>query len=46
MGLRIGQLVGVVYRPPNTDVDVFMECVTEIMSKLKSERKKCCIMGD
>ena len=39
-------VVGVVYRPPNTNVDLFSDTLSNIITKIKSENKKCFIMGD
>ena len=39
-------IVGVIYRPPNTDISVFNEIVSELLTKLKSLKKYVHIMGD
>ena len=39
-------LVGVIYRPPNTDLNKFNETMYQILDQLKSEKKSCVIMGD
>ena len=39
-------IIGVIYRPPDTDIDSFNECLNEIVSTLKTERKTCYILGD
>ena len=39
-------LVGIIYRPPNSKVDLFIECLTEMLQKLDLQNKKCYLMGD
>ena len=39
-------IVGVIYRPPNTEVDVFNNHLTTILSTIKSENKIAYISGD
>ena len=39
-------VVGVIYRPPNTDIKVFNEIVAGILAKLKTEKKYIHLMGD
>jgi len=39
-------IVGVIYRPPNTDLNVFNNSLTGILSTIKVENKLCYIMGD
>ena len=39
-------IIGVVYRPPNTDVDEFSDHMSNIVSILKTERKCCYLLGD
>ena len=40
-------LVGVVYRPPNTDINGFNVMLNELLTKLKTEsRKKIYLTGD
>ena len=39
-------LVGVVYRPPNTNINAFTEQIVKIIHSLKIENKQCYIMGD
>ena len=39
-------IVGVIYRPPNTDVEKFNEQFNLIMHTIKQERKIAYIMGD
>ena len=34
-------IIGVVYRPRNTDVDEFSDHMSNIVSILKTERKSC-----
>jgi hypothetical protein len=40
------KVIGVIYRPPNTDVDIFNKEIKNLLKSLKSERKKCYICGD
>jgi len=39
-------LVGVIYRPPNTDCNRFLEHLEEILNKIRTENKVVYIMGD
>ena len=39
-------LIGVIYRPPNTDINRFNEYLTEIMQKINKENKLGYLMGD
>ena len=45
-GLEKNLIVGVVYRPPNTDITEFNEKISDLLAKLKAERKYVHIMGD
>jgi hypothetical protein len=45
-GLDRDAIVGVVYRPPNHDVQVFNDNLAEIMHNLKIEQKIVYLMGD
>ena len=40
------KLIGVVYRPPDTRVELFNDAISEVLSILKTENKKCYILGD
>ena len=39
-------IIILLYRPPNTDINIFNEIIAEMMTKVKNENKTCCIMGD
>jgi hypothetical protein len=39
-------VIGVVYRPPNTDIPMFIEQMTNIINHNNVENKRCYIMGD
>ena len=39
-------IIGIIYRPPNDKLDLFKNCLTEILEKIDSLNKKCFIMGD
>ena len=39
-------ILGIVYRPPSTNIATFTEHVINIIEKLKVENKQCYIMGD
>ena len=49
-GITVGQrhnlILGLFYRPPNTDVALFTDMLTNIYSKLTSEKKTCILLGD
>ena len=39
-------IVGVIYRPPNDNVELFKESLLQLLQKLNSQKKKCFLMGD
>ena len=39
-------IVGVLYRPPDTDISKFNEFMKDLTSKIKTECKSCYILGD
>ena len=39
-------ILGVIYRPPNTDTSVFNEKIKRIMDVIKKENELCCMVGD
>ena len=39
-------IIGTIYRPPNTDMDEFLEQMTIILESVRKEKKICYIMGD
>ena len=39
-------LIGVIYRPPNTDPSLFIEALTSLLDTIKAENRPCYIMGD
>ena len=39
-------ILGVIYRPPNTDINSFNETLSTILEKLKVEDKMCYLIGD
>ena len=45
-GLAKNVIVGVVYRPPNTDLEMFINYMSEILTVVKSENKLMYLMGD
>ena len=46
LGLRNNAIIGVIYRPPNTDILSFNDSLSEIMSLIKAEKKSCYVLGD
>ena len=36
----------VIYRPPNTETDVFIETINTFIEKMKPENEYCYLMGD
>ena len=38
--------IGVIYRPPNTDMTRFTGHITQIIKSMKTDKKQCYIMGD
>ena len=39
-------LVGVIYRPPNTDIKLFIDALKEILENVQSENKVLYLVGD
>ena len=39
-------VIGVIYRPPDTDINSFVAIITDILSVIKAERKTCYLLGD
>ena len=39
-------LLGVIYRPPNTDIKLFIDALKEILENLQSENKVLYLVGD
>ena len=39
-------IIGVIYRPPDTDIKVFNEYVSELLDKIRSENKCVACLGD
>ena len=39
-------VIGVFYRPPNTDIQCFIDVVKDICDKLRNENKLCYLLGD
>ena len=39
-------IIGVVYRPPNSDIYLFNDCMSEILTKMKCERKYVLCLDD
>ena len=46
LGLRNNAIIGVIYRPPNTDILSFNDSPSEIMSLIKAKNKSCYVLGD
>ena len=38
--------IGVIYQPPNRNIDYFLVYLRDIMAKLKNHKKYCHLMGD
>ena len=43
---RTNIIVGVIYRPPNTNVSHFTEILTKVLDKLRTEKKQVYMCGD
>ena len=39
-------MIGTVYKPPNTNVNIFNEHFKDLLRNISNERKKCIIMAD
>ena len=46
IGFDQNVIVGVLYRPPNTNISTFNDTLGEILNKIKVERKSCYLLGD
>jgi len=46
VGKERNVIVGVIYRPPNTDIIAFNNCLSTTMSAINVENKLCYVMGD
>ena len=46
IGATRDAIVGVIYRPPNTDVSLFNARIHTLLSKIKLENKICYLLGD
>ena len=45
-GMEKNVIIGVIYRPPNTDINTFNDQFATIMENIKQEEKICYLMGD
>jgi hypothetical protein len=45
-GLEKNAIIGLVYRPPNQDVNIFVDTITEKLSQVRNEHKIMFLMGD
>ena len=39
-------IIGVIYRPPNSNLDTFFEYMNVVLEKKKKENKLCYLLGD
>ena len=46
IGYKKNSIIGVLYRPPNTDTSIFNQQLLNILSSLKTENKIVYLMGD
>ena len=46
MGLGSNAVVGVIYRPPGTEIKIFNEQLQGILQSINSDNKKCYLLGD
>ena len=46
IGKKQDAIVGVIYRPPDTDIDVFNEYLSSLLSQMKTEKKLLYILAD
>ena len=46
MGLGSNAVIGVIYRPPGTEIKIFNEHLQGILQSINSENKKCYLLGD
>ena len=45
-GSERNMLVGVIYRPPNTDIKLFIDDLKDILENVQSENKVLYLVGD
>ena len=46
LGMNNNALIGVIYRPPDKDIELFNETLNNIMSVIASENKSYYLLGD
>ena len=46
LGRPRNTIIGLVYRPPNTDINIFNEQISEVLDRIKSEKKQVYLLGD
>ena len=46
IGKDKNEIIGVIYRPPDTDIKIFNEYMSELLDKMKSENKCIACLGD
>ena len=39
-------IIAVVYKPPNSDVDMFKDCLNSVLDKIRKENKYSYLLGD
>ena len=39
-------IIGVIYKPPESNTDIFVAHFSDLMGKFSKERKQCILMGD
>ena len=45
-GMEKNVIIGVIYRPPNTDINTFNDQFATLKENIKQEEKICYLMGD
>ena len=45
-GMEKNVIIGVIYKPPNTDINTFNDQFATLMENIKQEEKICYLMGD
>ena len=44
--MEMNVVIGIIYRPPNTDINAFNDQFATVMENIKQEKKICYLMGD
>ena len=46
MNSDVNVIIGVIYRPPDNDINVFTQKIINVLNSIHKEKKTCYLMGD